>query len=155
MITAQIESIEACLPELLRLWPLHWEELALFKDRIPLHPQTDEYIRRNRAGMLFLATVRWNGRLAGYHIVQIANGFHYGQTLTGTTDIYWIDPEVRNRGLFLPLYRCVERELKRRGVTVFYCGWKTSKPLSMDQMLPKLGFIPADTYCAKLITGGS
>ncbi len=149
MITAQIEMIEPCLSELLRLWPLHWQELALFKDKIPLRPQTAEYIRRNEAGALFLATVRWNGRMAGYFICQVAAGFHYGETLTGTTDIYWIDPELRQRGLFLPLFRCVERELRRRGVVAFYCGFKSSVPLHMDEMLPKLGFIPADTYLLK------
>lgn len=149
MITAQIETMQACLPELLELWPKHWEELALFKDRMPLRPQISEYISRNQSGMLFLATVRWNGKLAGYFIAQVANGFHYGETFTGTTDIYYIAPEARDRGLFLPLYRCVERELKRRGAKVFYCGWKSHNPLSMDLMLPRLGFTPADVYMAK------
>lgn len=149
MISAQIENLEKCLPELLALWPRHWEELALFKDRMPLQPQISEYISRNQSGMLFLATVRWNGKMVGYFLAQCAYGFHYGETETATTDIYYIVPEARDRGLFLPLYRCVERELKRRGVSVFYCGWKTHNPLSMDRMLPKLGFIPADTYMAK------
>ncbi len=143
------EPIEPCLPELLALWPRHWEELAIFKDRIPLRPQTDEYIRRNMAGTLFLATIRWDGRMAGYFICNAAPGFHYGETLTGTMDIMWIDPDLRHRGLFLPLYRCVERELRRRGVKAFYCGHKTDKPLHMDKMLPKLGFIPADSYWIK------
>lgn len=149
MIAAQIEPLEPCLPELLALWPRHWEELALFKDRMPLRPQISEYIARNQSGMLFLATVRWNGKMVGYFICQIAYGFHYGETPTGTTDIYYIVPEARDRGLFLPLYRCIERELKQRGVNVLYCGWKTHNPLSMDRMLPRLGFIPADTYMAK------
>lgn len=152
MITAQIEAVEACLPELLALWPRHWDELALFKDRVPLRPQTEEYVRRNRAGTLFLATIRWDGKMAGYFICQVQNGFHYGETLTATTDIYWIDPEFRDRGLFLPLFRCVERELRRRGAAVFYCGFKTTKPNSMNELLPKLGFEPADTYLAKLIS---
>lgn len=149
MITAQIEPFEPCLPELLALWPLHWRELALFQDRIPLRPQVQEYLLRTRAGTMFLATVRWNGRMVGYFLCQVNPGMHYGETLTGTTDIYYIIPEARQRGLFLPLYRCVERELSRRGVKVFYCGWKTAKPLDMDRMLPLLGFIPADSYMAK------
>lgn len=155
MISAQIEPLEPCLPELLALWPRHWEELALFKDRMPLRPQISEYITRNQSGVLFLATVRWNGVMVGYFICQTAYGFHYGETLTGTTDIYYIVPESRERGLFLPLYRCVERELKRRGVQVFYCGFKLGNPLKMDQMLPKLGFILADFYGAKWIGDAS
>lgn len=149
MITAQIEPLEPCLAELLALWPRHWEELALFKDRMPLRPQIQEYIARNQSGMLFLATIRWDGKMVGYFLCQTAYGFHYGETATGTADIYYIIPEVRERGLFLPLYRCVERELKRRGIQVFYAGWKTHNPLGMDRMLPKLGFIPADTYMAR------
>lgn len=93
--------------------------------------------------------------MVGYFICQVAYGFHYGETLTGTTDIYYIVPEARERGLFLPLYRCVERELKRRGVQVFYCGFKLGNPLKMDQMLPKLGFILADFYGAKWIGDAS
>src|ERR1700691_5140527 len=115
MITAQIEPFEPCLPELLVLWPLHWRELALFQDRIPLRPQVQEYLHRTRAGTMFLATVRHNSRMAGYFLFQVNPGFHYGETLTGTTDIFWIIPEFRDRGLFLPLIRCVERELRRRG----------------------------------------
>lgn len=151
MITAQIEMVEPCLPELLRLWPDHWRELALFQDRMPLRPQVREYVLRNVAGTLFLATVRHDGRMVGYFLCQIAPGFHYGDTLTGTTDIFWIIPEYRDRGLFLPLYRCVERELKRRGVQIFYCGYKAGNPLKMDRMLPMLGFVPADHYHAKWI----
>ncbi len=151
MITAQIESIRACWPELMEIFPVHWRELALFQDTVPLAPQRDEYFRREQEGKLFLVTMRWNGKVAGYFICQLANGFHYGKTLTATTDIYFVLPEFRNRGLFLPLYRCVEREVRRRGAEVFYCGWKTTNPLLMNEMLPKLGFIHADTYCAKLI----
>lgn len=149
MITSQIEMVEPCLPELLRLWPYHWRELALLQDKIPLRPQVREYVLRNVAGTLFLATIRHDGRMVGYFLCQIAPGFHYGDTLTGTTDIFWIIPEYRDRGLFLPLYRCVERELKRRGVLAFYCGHKTGNALSLDKMLPKLGFVPADSYHLK------
>lgn len=151
MITAQIETIEACLPELLQLWPDHWRELALFQDRIPLKPQISEYVARNRAGTLFLATIRNNGWMAGYFICQVNPGMHYGDTLTGTTDIFWIAPEYRDRGMFLPLYRCVERELRRRGVSAFYCGHKAKTTLSLDKLLPLLGFVPADHYYLKWI----
>lgn len=149
MISAQLESIQGCWAELLRIFPTHHRELALFQDRMPLVPQAGEYFAREAAGNMFMATVRWDGHLVGYFICNVAYGFHYGHTLTGTVDIFYIIPEARDRGLFLPLYRCVERELKRRGVSVFYCGWKTHNPLSMDRMLPILGFIPADTYMAR------
>lgn len=149
MITAHLESFEACWPELVAIFPRHHLELALFKDKMPLAPQESEYIRRNQSGVLFFATLRWDGKIVAYYIAQIQPGFHYGTTLTGTQDICYVVPEVRNRGLAFPLFRLVEREMRRRGVKVWYSGWKTRNPLGMDKLLPVLGFVPADTYCVK------
>lgn len=149
MITAQVESFEAALPELNALFPRHWEELALFRDRMPLAPQYDEYVTRERSGRLFLVTVREGSRIAAYYTAQIAPGFHYAGTLTGTMDLTYVVPELRERGLALPLFRCVERELRRRGVQVWYSGYKAHKPNGLDQLLPVLGFEPADVYMIK------
>lgn len=151
MITTQIESFVDCLPELTRLFPIHWEELALFKDRMPLAPQYAEYARREREGVLFLATARWNGDIVGYYTAQCAPGFHYGDTFTATHDLVYVLPEVRDRGLAFPLFRLVERELKRRGVQAWYSGYKAHNPLGMPELLSVLGFKPADSYMVKWI----
>lgn len=151
MISAQVESWERCVHELVRIFPEHWAELALFRDRMPLAPQYDEYVRRERAGQLFLATVRWNGKIVGYYTAQVAPGFHYGTTLTGTMDMLYILPDVRERGLIIPLMKCVERELRRRGVKLWHSGFKTLKPNGLPELYDRLGFTPADTYLAKWI----
>jgi GNAT superfamily N-acetyltransferase len=151
MLTTQVESFADCANELAQIFPQHWEELALFKDRMPLSPQWSEYVRREREGLLFLATVRWNAKIVGYYTAQVAPGFHYSRTLTGTHDLVYVIPEARERGLALPLFRCVERELKRRGVKLWYSGYKTSNDLGMPLLLDRLGFVPADSYSAKWI----
>lgn len=151
MISAQVNSFERCIPELAEIFPRHHAELALFKDRMPLDPQYAEYVRRERAGNLFLVTVRKDGKIVAYQTVQCAPGFHYGGTLTGTTDIVYVVPEERGHGLALPLYRHVEQELRRRGAAVFYSGYKSHNPLGMPELLKKFGFIPADSYMAKWI----
>lgn len=149
MITAQVESFEAALPELNVLFPRHWEELALFRDRMPLAPQYNEYVTRERSGRLFLATVRADGRLAAYYVAQTAPGFHYAGTFTAHMDIKYVVPDLRGRGLIVPLMRTVERELRRRGVQAWYSGYKTCTPLGLDKILPALGFQPADSYLVK------
>ncbi len=151
MISAQIESFVQCAEELAKLFPQHWEELALFKDRMPLSPQWQEYARREHIGQLFLATVRWNGKIVGYYTAQIAPGFHYSTTLTATHDLVYIVPEAREKGLALPLFRCVEREIKRRGAKLWFSGYKNHNPLGMPQLLERLGFTPCDQYCARWI----
>lgn len=151
MLTVQLESFEDALPELRGIFPSHWEELALFRDRMPLAPQYPEYIRRNREGRLLLITARIDGRIAAYYTVQLAPGFHYGSTFTATMDMLYIIPELRGRGVSFPLFRFVEAELRRRGVWLWYSGFKTHSPLQLDKLLPALGFQPADTYLAKWI----
>ena len=148
MITAQVESFQNALPELTRLFPQHWSELALFKDRMPLAPQYQEYVWREHAGSLFLTTVRRNGKIVAYYVAQVAPGFHYGTTLTAHMDIMYIVPEAKGLGLSLPLMRAVRAELRRRRVQVWYSGWKTATPNGMDRLHELFGFQPADTHVA-------
>lgn len=151
MITLQIESFEDCIPELRQLFPVHHVELGLFRNLMPLDPDYREYVRRERTGSLFLCTARRNGILVAYYVAQVAAGFHYRSTMTGTADLYYVVPEFRDRGLALPLFRHTERELKRRGVQVWYSGGKSHNPLGTPGLHLALGFIPADNYYAKWI----
>lgn len=149
MITVQVERFADCQTELAAIFPLHWEELGKFKNRMPLAPQYTEYRRRNEAGYLLLVTVRQDGTIVGYYTVQIAPGFHYERTLTATMDLCYILPVVRNRGLALPLFRAVEKELRRRGVQLWFSGWKEHNQLGMPALLNLLGFEISDVYCSK------
>lgn len=151
MITAQIESIRACWPELQPIFKIHHAELGLFQDRMPLSPQWQAYFEREQNGTLFLGTMRWNGQIAAYQVTNVAPGFHYGFTLTATQDLVYVHPEMRDKGLAFPLFRLVRRELERRGVKIWHCGYKSAKPLGLDRLLPVLGFSPGDTYHAQWI----
>lgn len=153
MITFQIESFEQCVPELRVLFLTHHAELGLFRDRMPLDPDYPEYVRREREGSLFLTTGRWNGKIVAYYCAQVRPGFHYKSTFTGTMDIAYVVPEERNRGLALPLFRHTERELQRRGVKVWYSGYKVANEMGMSGLHAALGFIPADQYCVKWLGG--
>lgn len=153
MLTIQIDSFEQCIPELRLLFPTHHVELGLFRDRMPLDPDYDEYVRRERAGELFLCSARRNGTLVAYYVAIVRSGFHYRSTLTGTADIYYVSPEYRNKGLALPLFRHTEQELKRRGVQVWYSGGKAHNPLGTPELHRLLGFAPSDNYYAKWIGG--
>lgn len=151
MLTVQVESFRDCQPELAVIFPLHWEELGKFKDRMPLTPQYSEYISRNELGRLLLVTVRIDGRIMAYYTVQIAPGFHYETTLTATMDLCYVHPEVRQRGIAFPMFRRVEEELKRRGVKLWYSGFKYHNPLGMPALLNLLGFTQSDVYCSRWI----
>lgn len=150
MLTAQIESFEERLDELQRLLPLHYEELALNQDQVPLAPQYDIYIARERNGELLFVTLRELGELVGYFIGFIAPGLHYKTCLTCTMDIFFVHPS--RRGHALPgvrLFRAVERELRRRGVQRWFVGSKCKADTSA--LFKFLNFEQVETYYSKWI----
>jgi GNAT superfamily N-acetyltransferase len=149
MITAQVEPYSKCLPELMECYDLHWEELALNKDKVPLDPQYDLYEARDDAGQLLLVTLRETGRLVGYFIGFIAPGFHYKTCLTLTMDIFWTHPDVRGGFSGVKLFRLVEKEAKRRGVHRMFYGSKFHKDAS--RLFEFLKMEPVETYYSKWI----
>ena len=149
MITAQVEPYSKCLPELMECYDLHWDELALNKDKVPLDPQYDLYEARDDAGQLLLVTLRETGRLVGYFIGFIAPGFHYKTCLTLTMDIFWTHPDVRGGFSGVKLFRLVEKEAKRRGVHRMFYGSKLHKDSS--RLFEYLKMEPVEIYYTKWI----
>lgn len=149
MITAQIEMLADCLPEMKLMFPAHWEELGLFKDKMPLEPRYDIYEMREARGELVMATLRKDGKVVGYWPTWIAPGIHYGSTLTATMDILYIEPEFRGDGSGKLLFDVLKAELLRRGVKLWWAGSKNHKQI--EWFLKMLGFEPMETYYAMWI----
>lgn len=146
MITAQIEPLCDCLEEMKPMFPLHWDEIAIFQDRMPLAPRYDVYYQREAAGELIMATLRKDGRIIGYWTTFIAPGLHYGTTLTATMDILFVTPEHRGDGSGQKLFDVLRKELIRRGVKLWWAGSKNHKQI--EWFLKMLGFEPMETYFA-------
>jgi GNAT superfamily N-acetyltransferase len=138
MITAQVESFVEHLEELKTLLPLHYEELALNKDMVPLAPQYDIYITRERLGELMFITLREHGIMVGYFIGFVAPGLHYKTCLTLTMDILYVHPEKRKTGGGTMLFDFVKMEAQRRGVQRWFVGTKVHADIG--QFLEKQGF---------------
>lgn len=147
MITAHIESFEERLPELQALLPLHYEELALNQDKVPLAPQYGIYIARERAGELLFVTLRDAGELVGYFIGFIAPGLHYGTCLTCTMDIFYVRKDKRKGSAGVRLFRFVEAELRRRRVQRWFMGSKIHADASA--LFQRIGAAPVETYYSK------
>lgn len=144
MITVMLESFEDRLPELLPLLPLHYEELALNQDKVPLDPQYEVYIERERRGELMFLVVRDAGALIGYFIGFVAPGLHYRTCLTLTMDIFYIHPVHRGNSTGHKLFKAVEAEAKARGVDRMFVGSKTH--LDASWLFERLGYSKVETY---------
>lgn len=149
MITAHQESFTDRLAELKPLLPIHWEELALNKDSVPLDPQFDIYIEREARGEVIFTTLRSAGELVGYFIGFIAPGLHYKTCLTCTMDIFYLRKELRGMGGGKILFSAVETELKRRGVQRWFVGSKLHK--DVGKFFESIGFAPVETYYSMML----
>lgn len=151
MITIMNESFEDRLIELQVLLPLHYEELALNQDKVPLSPQYNVYIERERAGGLLFVTLRDAGELVGYFIGFIAPGLHYSTCLTCTMDIFFLRKDKRTGTAGVRLFRFVEDELRRRGVQRWFMGSKVKADASA--LFKRIGAEPVETYYSKWLGG--
>jgi GNAT superfamily N-acetyltransferase len=147
MITAQLETMREGFPELIAIFPLHYEELALNKDKVPLDPQYDLYLAREDRGEVIYVTLREDGKLIGYFVGFVAPGLHYKTCLTCTMDLFYVHPDHRNGLGGLRLFRAVEKELRRRGVQRWFVGSKIHKDIS--RLFEALKFDPVETYYSK------
>lgn len=150
MITAQVESLTERLEEMKPLFPMHWEELALNKDKVPLDPQYDIYLERDRRGEVLFITLRDLGELVGYFVGFIAPGLHYRTCLTLTMDIFYVRPDKRGR-CGVKLFRAVEDEAKRRGVQRMFLGSKCHADASW--LFERLGCEKVEVYFTKWLGG--
>jgi GNAT superfamily N-acetyltransferase len=147
MITAHVESFRERLAELQPLLPAHYEELALDQDHVPLSPQYDVYIERERRGELLFVTLRDAGEMIGYFIGFVAPGLHYSTCLTCTMDIFYVRKDRRSGTAGIRLFRFVEVELRRRGVRRWFMGSKIHADASA--LFKRIGARPVEVYYSK------
>lgn len=151
MITAQIESLTEQLDHLKALFPAHWEELALNKDKVPLDPQYEVYLQRDAIGSVLFVTLRKDGEIIGYFVGFMAPGLHYRTCLTLMMDIFYLHPDYRDGSpkAAILLFREVEREAKRRGVVYWVVGSKVHRDAS--RLFEFLKFQKIETHYSKWI----
>lgn len=144
MITAHVESFKQNLEYLKPLLPIHYKELALDQDKVPLSPQFDKYVAAEQRGELIFVTLRKAGQMVGYFIGFIAPGLHYSTCLTCNMDIFYVLPDHRGSGTGFQLFKFVEQQLKKRGVDRMFVGSKMHKDASW--LFEKLNYTPVETY---------
>lgn len=144
MITCHVESLAEHLEEIKVLLPLHYEELALNKDKVPLSPRYDIYVAREKAGELLFVTVRQAGEMVGYFIGFVAPGLHYSTCLTCVMDIFYVRKDLRKGRTGIRLFQFVRAELKRRGVQRWFVGSKIHADASA--LFKYLKLEPCETF---------
>ena len=149
MITAQVETWHPFIEEIQPLLPLHYQELALNRDKVPLDPMYELDDAMDVQGKVLVVSLREEGKIVGYFIGFVEPKLHYRTCLALTMDIFWTHPDIRGGLAGVRLFREVEREAKRRGVQTLYYGSKLHK--DSGRLFEYLKMKPIETYYSKWI----
>lgn len=150
--TFQWERLPAIAKELPPLFIEHWREIALNQDKIPLDPDWQRYFDYDLIGVLQVLTVRFGGVLVGYLFVFVHPHLHYASTLWAQTDLFWIKPAYRGRGV--GLFTRMEKRLRELGVKVVHVNIKLhfeKNRGTLGKLFERLGYKACDMIYMKVL----
>lgn len=148
MITFNVEPFSEVYGELLPLLRAHYGEISHHADHgIELDPITEHYQARERDGSLMMVIGREAGKIVAYFVCFIAPGLHYRSCLTCSPDIFFVREDKRTGFTGVRMFRFVEKELKRRGVKLWFVGSKNAHDATA--LFRFLKFDPVETTYAK------
>lgn len=151
-MTFQWEKFSAIARELPPLFKLHWNELALNKEEIPLEPDWGRYFQYETLGILYILTVRSDGVLVGYAFSLVGPHLHYASTLWGQTEMFWLQPAFRRGLTGVHMLREVEGGMRQLGVKVHHFPIKLhflSERGTIGRLFERLGYKPIETVYGK------
>jgi N-acetylglutamate synthase-like GNAT family acetyltransferase len=148
-ITYQTESWSQCVEEMSGLWELHWQEIALDRQKVKLEPDFKTIEILEESGQLSIVTVRDDGKLVGYHASLIRPHLHYKSSLTAYVDMYFLHPDYRSGMAGYKMFKFVEGVLKSQGVERIYSGTKLHK--DMGKLFERLGYNETERLFVKWI----
>lgn len=148
-ITYQVERWNSVVCEMAPFAPLHWEEIALDHNAVPLDMNWNKYREMDKSGMLHLVTARDDGKIIGYHVSMIGGHLHYKSTLHASVDLYFVKQEYRKGRIGIKLFKFTEESLKAIGVQKIVTGTKVHKDNS--RLFEYLGYHNTEIIFTKLI----
>lgn len=151
VVTFAVERWGTFYPDAQALFPLHWREVALTQEAVPLDMDVERYAALDTAGILHIVTGRDAGRLVAYHTALLMGHLHYKSTLHALVDLYYIHPLWRRGATALRLFGVAHRALKARGVVKVMSGSKLHSGLDMGRLFTFMGYELAEHQYTKLL----
>jgi len=146
----QREEWSTALPELRKLFPRLWEDVAIDKDRFTAQCDEERYAKLDEQKVLHLVTVRDEDKLAGYFLCFITPNAHYeGAGDMAFTDMYYLLPRYRKGNIGMRLFAFMEETLRERSIVKFYTSHKLHRDRSAIMKLR--GFTATDIVYSKVL----
>lgn len=149
MIGYNVETVDQCIEELKPLLEAHYEEIAMYKDKIKLNPDYNTYYQLEAHGNLHIVTVRDEGVLIGYYISYIHPNPHYRDHLFAVNDVLFVHPDYRGGTTAYRMIRYAQEKLKELGVSVMMLHMKVAFPF--ESLCEALGMDKAEYVYSKYL----
>lgn len=149
MITVKKEAYLEYIDDISHILHDHWEEVAHYKDKIPLSPIFEAYEQLDKNGNLFSVIMREDGKVIGYSLYIINRHIHYSTCLCGCNDILFLVPEKRNSNLGLKLITESDKLLISAGINRITYHVKPEHDFS--PLLKRLGYIQEEIMYGRFI----
>jgi GNAT superfamily N-acetyltransferase len=134
-----------------KLFPEHFDELAVHKEQIPLGMDDSLYQHIEDLGRLHVLTAREAGELVGYYVAIVIPNHPHNKDAgpCSTTDMFYMARAHRKGGSGAKLLMMAEKTLRERGVT------KASISVKLHQnhgpLLEALGWEHTDLVFQKVL----
>lgn len=149
MITLQRETLFDIIGEVDDLLRLHYEEVALHKESVPLAPMWERYRQLESIDAFVLYTARSDGELIGYSAFFINRHMHYGDTVMAHNDVIFLHPDHRRGSAGIKLIKFCEQQLRERGVVK--ATWHVKQEHDFGAILRRMGYIAEDLIFGKIL----
>ena len=149
MITYTLEPWDTYYRDCQALWPEHWCEIAVDKDRMPMRPDVANYQALEAAGKLQIVVARDDGRMVGYVLSVIRPHLHYADVLCGFEDAYFLSKTHRRGMVGVKLLREAVRHMQAVGAQKAF--FMTKVALDMGSLFERMGFTRTDVVYSKWI----
>lgn len=155
MLTFQVEAWSDLERDGQHIFKVHYDELALHKEAMPMGLDSAHYLDVERRKFLLVITARRDGALVGYYVAYLIhhNPHNKDAGKVSTCDMFYILPGERRGGAGARLLMFVENELRRQGVVK--ASMTTKANFESGALLDALGWEKTDIVRQKLLTSES
>jgi GNAT superfamily N-acetyltransferase len=148
MISYQRETYEQAVDEVKVLLPIHWKEMALNQDDIPLDPNWEFYQRAFAVDMARIYTARSSTELIGYVIFFVTPRHPHYDHKWVKDDTIWLRPDHRNMGVATGLFDFFEADLAKDGPVVIQIETRAGHP-ELNALVKARGYYPTGEIYGK------
>ena len=148
-IEIRVEKYADVIDAIKPLLELHYQEIASFKEDVPLDPDFEKYRQMEELGRLLIIAARAEGALVGYSIFFLIPHMHYKSTLCAMNDIVFLRHDLRHGGAGIRLFKESERIVREHGAK--FLSWHIKPINDFSRVLERLGYAHHEIIMAKIL----